>query len=154
MKILLALATAATRGESIRSVLTTRKIEADKAIAKNLLPRPPITAADAEARAKSELLSLADEQLSTPSTTLRDYLAQSKVEGLTETVADDLVSLAAGARQLRDWLDELEITAGRAARAHGASARSLAQATGIAERNAAKRYRPIPGEGWTSLLPR
>lgn len=151
MKIIIDLAVAAARGESIRSILTTARMTNENATYFGGT-NAPATRLDAEGEADADLLELADENLGTPSEALSGHLSQLRRSLKTEeAVVDALVEITVGARKVRDWMDDLEVTAGRVARAHGASARRLAEATGIAERNAAKRYRLVPGERWTSI---
>lgn len=97
------------------------------------------------------VVDLANTSLSTPETALYDY-AFAAYGGVDRPSDEDLLAMIQGARKLRDWLDDFEKLTGRYAHLTGTTIRQLADATGVAERSAAARYRPIPGEGLTSPL--
>ena len=63
---------------------------------------------------------------------------------------EEMLAMLIGARKARADLDDLEVTLGRALRIAGVPNHALAEATGMTERSASKRYKPHPGEGLSS----
>lgn len=151
---------AIARSETMRKTLIGHHIVTQKHTPNNARTNAPTgrEAADksaakkAEETASSTIAYFGDEELPTPKEAITTYLIQQRANPKgtpSELSQEELLDMVAGARQLREWLNEFELVAGRAARAQGASVRDLATTAGISHRNAHTRYKQIPGEGLT-----
>lgn len=153
MNILIATAIAIARNESIHDTLTAYHFAAQKQAPNAGGANGEPDEAQAAKAAEADILEFSKKPFGPPIDALKDYLVRSRALTSQETRANNLVAIVQGARRTRQQLDELEMAAARAARLEGVSIRTLANAAGISERNAIKRYKQIPGEGLSSVSP-
>lgn len=153
MNILIASTIATARNESLHETLTAHHLTAQKQTPNAGGTNGKPDEARAAKEAEEAVLEFSKKPFGPAIDALKDHLVRSRALTDQESRANDLVAMVQGARQEREQLDELEMAAARAARIEGVSIRALANAAGISERNAIKRYKQIPGEGLSSISP-
>lgn len=154
MNLLIASAMAIAQDESVHALLTERRLSASQGRGPGAGGTNGVVSPEAAAEAaRAEVVEMATATAGTAHDAMRAYILRNRGTRTAEETAADLIAMTIGFRKLRDLCDEFESMAGRVARVEGGvSVRALANSTGISERNAAKRYRLIPGEGLTSPI--
>lgn len=156
MNLLIASAIAAVQEQSVHAFLVARR-----AAARNHAPNAGGTNAGMteearvsyERNAREQISDLGEEPFAETREAMRNYLLHSRAITTPEERGAELTAMVAGFRILRELCDQYETMAARVARVESnVSVRTLANAAGISERNAIKRYRLIPGEGLTSPI--
>lgn len=154
MNILMMLSLSKGRGTALLEALTSHRLARAKRINERMA-NPHSRDPEDEAT----LASKASEELIAASAQSDDYSAKEHVRDLLLDLldgdesgekSDEMLAMLVGARKTRSDLDDLEVTLGRALRIAGVPNHALAEATGMTERSASKRYKPRPGEGLSS----
>ena len=154
MNILMMLSLSKGRGVTLLEALTSHHLDRAKRLNGRLVNHSLPEDRDTATKAAREALIEA-------STHPDDRPAKDQVKELLLDLIDgddsgekteEMLAMLVGARSLREGLDDLEVTMGRALRIAGVPNHVLANATGMTERSASKRYKPRPGEGLSSRV--
>lgn len=154
MNILMMLSLSKGSGVTLLEALTSRHLDQAKRLNRRLvnhsLPEDRETATKA---AREALIAVSTHPDDRPAKEQVKELLLDLLDGDDSgEKAEEMLAMLVGARSLREELDDLEVTMGRALRIAGVPNHVLANITGMTERSASKRYKPRPGEGLSSRV--